>query len=145
MLLDDLLGHIGGATIFSKPSRHLSRLYEWTVMPSPLSNDRSIFMCMMNKLFRPFIGKLLVVYFDDILIYSANFEVHLNHLKEVISLLQENKFYGALNKCAFMKDGVLFLGYMVLKDGISVDESKMQAIKQWPILTSIHAVCSIHC
>lgn len=100
---------------------------------------------MHDEQIRPFIGKLLVVYFVDILIYSANFEVHLNHLKEVLSLLQENKFYGALNKCAFMKDGVLFLGYMVLKDGISVDESKMQAIKQWPILTSIHAVCSIHC
>ena len=95
-----------------------------------LSNAPSTFLCVMNQIFRPFIGKFIVVYFDDILIYSANIDLHLQHFREVLIVLRREKFYAAIAKCSFMTDSVLFLGYVVSKDGLLVDESKVIAVKQ---------------
>jgi hypothetical protein len=75
---------------------------------------------------RAFIGKFIVVYFDDILIYSKSFDEHLDHIRQVLVVLREEKLYGNIAKCTFCKDRVVFLGFVVSANGIQVDEEKVK-------------------
>ncbi|GKC77928.1 putative nucleotidyltransferase, ribonuclease H, partial [Tanacetum coccineum] len=91
-----------------------------------------------------FIDKFLVVYFDDILIYSASLNEHVTHVRQVLTLLRKDSFYAATKKCVFMTFKVLFLGYVVSGDGIQVDESKVAVVQEWPTPTTITEVWSFH-
>jgi hypothetical protein len=101
-------------------------------MPFVLTNAPSSFMRLMNHVLRHFIGKFVVVYFDDILIYSHNESEHIDHIQQVMHVLCDAKLYGNLDKCTFYKDKIIFLGCVVSAYGVEVDESKIAAIKNWP-------------
>jgi len=98
----------------------------------------------MNQVFTPFISHLLVVYFDDILVYSESEDEHLMHLTQVMKTLEEEKLYGNLKKCSFFPKEVTFLGCIVTAQGVKVDVSKVDAIRSWPTPSSIHDVRSFH-
>jgi len=82
----------------------------------------------------------VVIYFDDILIYSKSFNEHLDHIHQVLAVLRAEKLYGNITKCTFCIDHVVFLGFVVTADGIHVDEEKIQAIKDWPVPKNVSQV-----
>jgi len=120
------------------------RLYEWPVMPCRQSNAPSSFMRLMNEVVRPFIGKFVLVYFDDILAYSHDETSHKDYISQVFQVLRHQKSYAKLEKCELFAPQVVFLGHVVSGEGIQVDESKVEAIKIQPTPSSLTEVRSFH-
>ena len=89
-------------------------------------------MRLMNEVLHAFIGKSVVVYYDDILIYSKSMDEHLDHLRAVFNALRDARLFGNLEKCIFCTDRVSFLAYVVTPQGIEVDKAKVEAIQGWP-------------
>ena len=106
-------------------------LYEWLVMPTG-SQAPSTFMRVMHYVLRKYNGIFVVVYFDDILVFSESLEYHVTHLRAVLQTLRNKRLYANMEKCTFGVDKLVFLGFVVSSKGDHVDEAKIDAIKTWP-------------
>ncbi|GJW33902.1 reverse transcriptase domain-containing protein [Tanacetum coccineum] len=149
--IDDLFDQLQGACCFSKidlrsvyyqfrvrdediPKTAFRTRYghfEFTVMPFGLTNAPAIFMDLMNRVCKPYLDKFVIVFIDDILIYSKSEEEHEAHLKTILDLLKKEKLYAKFSKCEFWLQEVQFLGHVVNRDGIHVDPSKVESVKNW--------------
>ena len=105
--------------------------YEFMVMPFRLTNAPGTFMDMMNRIFKPQLDHFVVVFIDDILVYSKSREEHEEHLRVVLQTLRKNELYAKFKKCEFWLDKVSFLGHVNSKDRVSVDSRKIEAIINW--------------
>jgi hypothetical protein len=99
------------------------------VVPFGLLNAPVVFMCLMNGFFREYLDKFVIVFLDDILIYSKSEEKHEHHLRKVLQLLREHHLYAKLSKFSFYQKQFHYLGHIISKDGITVDPEKIEAIR----------------
>ncbi|KAL9265740.1 Retrovirus-related Pol polyprotein from transposon 17.6-like protein, partial [Drosera capensis] len=105
--------------------------YEFLVMPFGLTNAPATFCTLMNKVFQPFLDQFVVVYLDDIVVYSKTLEDHVEHLRQVFQVLRENELYVKREKCSLAQEETTFLGHVVGKGQIMMDKSKVRAIQEW--------------
>ena len=106
--------------------------YEFVVVPFSLTNAPATFMCLMNSVFSKYLDKFVLVFLDDILIYSKNEEEHEKHLRMALKFPREHKLYAKLRKCDFYKDKIRYLGHIISNKGIYVDPEKIEDIMNWP-------------
>jgi len=160
--MDELFDRILGAKIFSKldlrSGYHQIRLhpddtaktafntrfghFEFTVLPFGLTNAPATFSTLMQKLFHPYLDEFVVVFLDDVLIYSKNEEEHAVHLRKALDVLRREKLYGKLEKCEFFEKSVHFLGHVISGDGLAVEADKVKAIRDWPTPSGVDDVRS---
>ncbi|KAD5507948.1 hypothetical protein E3N88_15651 [Mikania micrantha] len=153
--IDDLFDQLQGSTYFSKmdlrSGYHQLRIqeedipkmafrtryghYEFLVMPFGLTNAPAVFMDLMNRVCKPYLDKFVIVFINDILIYSQNQQDHKQHLRLVLELLAKEKLYARFSKCEFCLREVHFLGHVINQKGIHVDPRKIKAVKQWEART----------
>ncbi|KAL4034958.1 hypothetical protein IC575_003632 [Cucumis melo] len=160
--IDDLFDQLQGATVFSKidlrSGYHQLRIkdgdvpkttfrsryghYAFVVMSFGLTNAPAVFMDLMNRVFREFLDTFVIVFIDDILIYSKTEAEHEEHLRIVLQTLRNNKLYAKFSKCEFWLKQVSFLGHVVSKAGVSVDPAKIEAVTGWTRPSTVSEVRS---
>jgi len=106
--------------------------FEWSVMPFGLTNAPAAFQCFMNDMFSNLLDVCIVVYLDDILIYSDDITQHQSHVKEVLKRLQKAGLYAKAEKCEFHSDSVEYLGYVLSPAGLTMSDTKVKTIQEWP-------------
>ncbi|GJV75536.1 putative reverse transcriptase domain-containing protein [Tanacetum coccineum] len=149
--IDDLFDQLQGSSVYSKidlrSGYHQLRVreedipktafrtryghYEFQVMPFGLTNAPAVFMDLMNRVCKPYLDKFVIVFIDDILIYSKNKQEHEGHLKLILELLKKEELYAKFSKCEFWIPKVQFLGHVIDSQGIHVDPAKIESIKDW--------------
>ncbi|GJU12849.1 putative reverse transcriptase domain-containing protein [Tanacetum coccineum] len=159
--IDDLFDQLQGSSVYSKidlrSGYHQLRVreedipktafrtryghYEFQVMPFGLTNAPAVFMDLMNRVCKPYLDKFVIVFIDDILIYSKNKKEHEEHLKLILELLKKEELYAKFSKCEFWIPKVQFLGHVIDSEGIHVDPAKIESIKDW---TSPKSPTEIH-
>jgi hypothetical protein len=160
--IDELFDRLLGAKYFSKidlrSGYHQLRIYpedihktafntryghfEWLVLPFGLTNAPASFMALMQEIFQPFLDKFVIVFLDDILIYSKTLAEHKTHLCQVLTTLRQHQLYAKWEKCELIKQNVSFLGHIVSEKGVEMEKGKIQAIVDWPELQSAEDVRS---
>jgi hypothetical protein len=155
--IDDLFEQLQGAKVFSKidlrSGYHQLKIkkedipkttfrtryghYEFLVMPFGLTNAPDAFMYLMNRVFQPYLDQFVIVFIDDILVYSKSLEEHERHLRIVLQTLQEKLLYAKFSKCEFWLEKVVFLGHVVSSEGIFVDPNKVKAVMNWSCPTNV--------
>jgi hypothetical protein len=111
--------------------------YEFLVMPFGLTNAPSTFQALMNSVFKEYLRKFVLVFFDDILVYNPILSSHVEHLELVLQVLRINTLYAKQSKCAFGAEKVEYLGHVITREGVSTDHSKIEAMQSWPQPTNI--------
>jgi hypothetical protein len=156
-VVDELIDELTGARWFSKldfrsgyhqicisePDTHKTAfkahngLYEFLVMPFGLTNAPATFQSVMNTLFASLLRNGVLIFMDDILIYSETLEQHYVLLKQVFDIIRENQFFVKLSKCSFVQQIIGYLGHCISTEGVATEPSKILAVKQWPIPKSV--------
>ena len=159
---DDLIDRLQGARYFTKldlrTGYHQIRIseddvpktafrtryghYEFLVMPFGLTNAPATFQQEMNDIFREQLGKFVVIFLDDILVYSRTLQEHARHVRFVLETLRDKQFYAKISKCEFFKKSITYLGHLITERGVEIDPSRIEKIKLWPTLRNIREVRS---
>jgi hypothetical protein len=160
LVVDELLDELKGARFFTKldlrSGYHQVRmaaeyihkmtfrthegLFEFVVMAFGLTNDPATFQALMNKVLCPFLRCFVLVFFDDILIYSSSWSDHLRHVKLVLEAMRTHQLYLKRSKCSFGEESMAYLGHIISVAGVAMDSDKVLAMVDWPIPRSVHAV-----